>query len=159
MSVLRDYVEYIRTLNDHRVRYLVIGGYAVAFHGYARATNDIDVLVDPAEANVRRIERALRAFVGTAPRPEALRRRGGMVRVGGDFTHLDITTKVDGLGAFAPLWTRRVRGELLGEPVAYLALADLLRTKRAANRPKDRGDLEILGALARAERSRRARRR
>ena len=70
-----------------------------------------------------------------------------MVRIGGDFTHVDITTKVDGLAAFEPLWDRRVRGELLGERVSYLSLRDLLRTKRAANRPKDQGDIAVLQAL------------
>lgn len=147
MSLLQDYAEFIRILNEHRVRYVVIGGYAVAFHGYPRATDDVDVLVERSETNLRRVERALVAFVGTAPRPDALRRRGGMVRIGGEITHVDITTKVDGLAAFGPLWERRVRGELLGEPVSYLSLRDLLRTKRAANRPKDQGDIAALEAL------------
>ncbi len=154
MSLLREYAEFIRTLNDHRVRYLVIGDYAVAFHGHARATDDVDVLVERSEANLRRVERALVDFVGTAPRPTALRRRGGMVRVGGALTHVDITTKIDGLAAFEPLWERRERGDLLGEPVSYLSLRDLLRTKRAANRPKDQGDIAVLRALRTAATSR-----
>jgi hypothetical protein len=80
---LHDYAEFIRTLNEHGVRYLVIGGYAVAFHGYPRATDDVDVLIDSSEANVRRVERALIAFVGVAPWPSSLRSRRGMVRIGG----------------------------------------------------------------------------
>jgi hypothetical protein len=148
MSLLHDYSEFIRILNEHRVRYLVIGGYAVAFHGHPRATDDVDVLVERSEVNLRRVERALVEFVGSAPRPEVLRRRGGMVRVGGHLTHIDVTTKVDGLAAFQPLWERRVRGELLGQPTSYLSLRDLLRTKRAANRPKDQGDIAVLEALA-----------
>lgn len=64
---LHDYTEFIRILNEHRVRYLVIGGYAVAFHGHPRATDDVDLLIDSSEANVRRVERALIAFVGIAP--------------------------------------------------------------------------------------------
>jgi predicted nucleotidyltransferase len=148
MSILRDYAEFIRILNDHRVRYLVIGGYAVAFHGHPRATNDVDVLIDRRDENLRRVERALVEFVGSAPRQDALRRRRGMVRIGGDVTHIDITTKVDGLLAFEPLWDRRERGELLGERVSYLSLRDLLRTKIAANRPKDQGDVAALRMLS-----------
>lgn len=147
MDLLHDYAEFIRILNEHRVRYLVIGGYAVAFHGYPRATNDVDVLVERTGANLRRVERALVEFVGTAPKPGALSKRGGMVRIGGDFTHIDITTKVDGLAAFEPLWARREPGELLGERVSYLSLRDLLRTKKAANRPKDQGDVAALEEL------------
>jgi hypothetical protein len=149
VSLLQDYTEFIRTLNTHRVRYLVIGGHAVAFHGHPRNTDDIGVLVEKTEANLRRVEAALGAFVGTKLRPELLRRPRGMVRIGGEVVHVDVTTKVDGLSAFGPLWERRVRGELLGEPVSYISLRDLLRTKRATNRPKDWGDIEALEALAR----------
>jgi len=55
---LHGFTEYIRILNQHRVRYLVINGYAVAFHGHPRATDDVDVLIAPEEENIRRIERA-----------------------------------------------------------------------------------------------------
>jgi predicted nucleotidyltransferase len=155
VSLLQDYAEFIRTLNTHRVRYLVIGGHAVAFHGHPRTTDDIDVLVEKTEANLRRVEAALEDFVGTKLRPELLRRPRGMVRIGGDIVHVDVTTKVDGLSAFAPLWERRVRGELLGEPVSYISFRDLLRTKRAANRSKDQGDIEALEELAKLSRRRR----
>jgi hypothetical protein len=151
---LHDFAEFIRILNKRRVRYLVIGGYAVAFHGHPRATDDVDVLIAPDEQNVRRVERALVDFVGVAPRPESLRSPRGMVRIGGPVTHIDVTTKVDGLAAFEPLWERRKPGELLGEPATYLSLRDLLRTKRAANRAKDQGDIVALEALQRAARGR-----
>ncbi len=149
-----DFAEFIRILNQHRVRYLVIGGYAVAFHGHPRATDDIDVLIAPDEENVQRIERALVDFVGMAPRPESLRSPKGIVRIGGPITHIDITTKVDGLAAFEPLWARREGGELMGEPASFLSLRDLLRTKRAANRPKDQGDIVALEAIQRSARRR-----
>jgi predicted nucleotidyltransferase len=155
VSLLQDYAEFIRSLNERRVRYLVIGGYAVAFHGHPRATDDVDVLVDRSEANLRRVERALEDFVGSRPPPDILRSPKGVVRIGGDVTHVDVTTKIDGLAAFEPLWARRERGELLGEPVCYLSLRDLLRTKRAANRAKDQGDIAILQELQKAAQRRR----
>ncbi len=147
-----DFAEFIRILNQHRARYLVIGGYAVAFHGHPRATDDIDVLIASDEENIQRVERALLDFVGVTPRPESLRSPKGIVRVGGPVTHIDVTTKVDGLAAFEPLWARRVGGELMGEPTSYLSLRDLLRTKRAANRAKDQGDIVALEAIERAAR-------
>lgn len=151
---LHDFAEFIRTLNQRRVRYLVIGGYAVAFHGHPRATDDVDILIESDEENIQRVERALVDFVGLAPRPESLRSPRGMIRIGGPVTHIDITTKVDGLAAFGPLWERRARGEFLGEPAVYLSLRDLLRTKRAANRAKDQGDIVALEAIQRAARRR-----
>lgn len=77
-----------------------------------------------------------------------------MVRVGGPAAHIDITTKVDGLAAFEPLWARRERGEFMGEAAPFLSLRDLLRTKRAANRPKDQGDIAALDALLASSRRR-----
>jgi hypothetical protein len=151
---LHDFAEFIRILNQRRVRYLVIGGYAVAFHGHPRATDDVDVLIASDEENIQRVERALVDFVGVAPRPQSLRSPRGMIRIGGPVTHIDVTTKVDGLASFEPLWERRARGELLGEPAVYLSLRDLLRTKRAANRAKDQGDIVALEAIRRAARRR-----
>jgi hypothetical protein len=145
----RDFAEFIRILNSHKVRYLVIGGYAVAFHGHPRATDDIDVLIERTEANVRRVEAALIDFIGDKPEPGRLRRPGGMIRMGGSITHIDVTTKIDGLRDFGRLWRRRVRGEILGERSQYISLADLLRTKRAANRTKDRADIEALTRVLR----------
>jgi predicted nucleotidyltransferase len=143
----QDFAEFIRILQRHRVRFLVIGGYAVAFHGLPRATDDVDVLIERSEANIRRVERALLEFAGAAPRPGALRRRGGVVRIGGAVVHIDITTKIDGIEAFGPLWQRRARGDFLGVPTNYISARDLLRTKRAANRPKDQGDIAFLRTL------------
>ena len=73
-----------------------------------------------------------------------------MIRMGGPIVHIDVTTKVDGLRDFARLWRRRVHGEILGEPSQYISLADLLRTKRAADRAKDRADIEALERVPRA---------
>lgn len=137
----------IRILNRHRVRFVVIGGYAVAFHGLPRATDDVDVLIDREPSNVLRAEKALLEFAGTAPRKQALRQRGGVVRIGGPVTHIDVTTKVDGIGAVGPVWARRVPGDFLGERTSYISAPDLLRTKRAANRPKDQGDIAFLVEL------------
>jgi hypothetical protein len=121
---LPDFAEFIHILNDHGVRYLVIGGYAVAFHGHPRATDDVDVLIAPDEQNVRRVERALVEFVGIAPRPESLRSPRGMVRIGGPITHIDITTKVDGLATFDPLWMRREHAGREAASLGHDALVD-----------------------------------
>lgn len=151
---LHDFAEFIRILNDHRVRYLIIGGYAVAFHGHPRATNDVDVLVEQTEANIRRVEAALVDFIGSAPDPSLLRRPKGMVRIGGSITHIDVTTKVDGLRDFGRLWKQRERGDMLGVASQYLSFSDLLRTKRAADRPKDQGDIAALEQILRSSRRR-----
>jgi hypothetical protein len=63
----RDFEEFFASLNAHRARYLIVGGYAVGFHARPRATKDIDVLVDRTRANARRCIAALTTFLGTTP--------------------------------------------------------------------------------------------
>lgn len=141
-----DFSEFIRILRRHRVRFLVVGGYAMAHHGLVRATNDVDVLIATDEQNIARVRRATIAFVGVAPDESALRPPRGMFRIGPPSAHVDVTTKIDGIANFDRVWSRRSRGEFFGVPADYLSLEDMLRTKRAAGRPKDLGDVAWLTA-------------
>lgn len=152
-----DFAEFIRILRRHRVRFLVMGGYAMAHHGLVRATNDVDVLVATDEINRTRIRAATLAFVGVEPRESALRPPRGMFRIGPPAAHVDVRTKIDGIADFERAWERRSKGEFFGVPVGYLSLADMLRTKRAAKRPKDAGDVAWLEAEAARRATRRAR--
>lgn len=149
----RDFADFIRILKRHRVRFLVIGGYAMAHHGLVRATNDVDVLIATDDPNTVRVRAATREFVGVEPSASALRPPRGMFRIGPPSAHVDVTTKIDGIADFERAWKRRSRGEFFGVAVSYLSLADMQRTKRAAARPKDLGDVAWLAAeLARRRR-------
>jgi hypothetical protein len=88
------------------------------------------------------------------PATSALRPPRGMFRIGPRSAHVDVTTRVDGIGDFEIVWRRREPGEFFGVPVSYLSLADMLRTKRAAGRPKDLGDVAWLEAELHRRRSR-----
>lgn len=149
-----DFAEFIRILRRHRVRFLVIGGYAMAHHGLVRATNDVVLLVATDEVNVARIRAATFELVGAEPNESALRPPRGMFRIGPPAAHVDVTTKIDGIADFNRAWERRSKGEFFGVPVGYLSVEDMLRTKRAAGRAKDAGDI----AWLEEEASRRARR-
>jgi hypothetical protein len=127
----------------------------MAHHGLVRATNDVDVLIATDQVNVSRVRAATREFVGVEPSDAALRPPRGMFRIGPPSAHVDVTTKIDGIRDFDGAWERRSRGEFFGVPVSYLSLQDMQRTKRAAGRPKDLGDLAWLSdELARRRRSR-----
>jgi hypothetical protein len=148
-----DFAEFIRILVRHRVRFLVVGAYALAHHGYPRATNDVDVLIATDEPNRARVRAAAVEFVGAAPSDAAFRPPRGMFRIGPDAAHVDVTTKIDGIADFDRAFRRRSRGEFFGAKVGYLSLEDMLRTKRAAGRPKDLGDIAFLeGELRRRRR-------
>jgi hypothetical protein len=141
-----DFAEFIRILSAHLVRFLIVGGYAMAHHGLVRATNDVDVLIATDPRNLARVRAATLEFVGVTPAESALRPPRGMFRIGPPAAHVDVTTKVDGIADFHRVWERRSRGEFFGVPVSYLSLEDMLRTKRASNRPKDVGDIAWLEA-------------
>ncbi|HMA91466.1 MAG TPA: hypothetical protein VKP30_02225 [Polyangiaceae bacterium] len=108
-----DFEEFIESLNAHRVRYLIIGGYAVAFHARPRATKDIDVLVDPTVANARRVVNALTSFLGSIGPDITVARLTNprtLVVLGVSPVRIDILTSIDGINSFAGVWKRRSQG-------------------------------------------------
>lgn len=151
-----DFAAFIRILVEKKVRFLIVGGYAMAHHGLVRATNDVDVLVATDERNRVRLRAATRAFVGVEPSEHALTPPRGMFRIGPPSAHVDVTTKIDGIADFERVWASRAKGTFFGVPVGYLSLADMLRTKRAAGRAKDLGDVAWLEAEIRRRRGGRA---
>jgi hypothetical protein len=142
-----DFEEFIESLNAQRVRYLIIGGYAVAFHARPRATKDIDVLVEPTTANATRTIRALVSFLGS-PAPavtvERLTNPRTLVVLGVAPVRIDILTSVSGVVSFAAAWKRRVQGRFGRTPANYIALEDLIASKMATARPQDKADLAVL---------------
>lgn len=135
-----DFEEFIASLNAHRVRYLVVGGYAVGFHARPRATKDIDILVDRTPANAKRVRAAIRDFLGTdVPNvTEAkLQDPRALIVLGVAPVRIDVLTSIDGVRSFAAAWRRRAEGRYGRAPVTFLALEDLLASKRAAGRPQE----------------------
>ena len=150
-----DFEEFIALLNAHRVRYLVVGGYAVGFHARPRATKDIDILVDRTPANAKRVRAAIRAFLGTDASnvTEAkLQNPRTLIVLGVAPVRIDILTSIDGVPSFATAWKRRAKGCYGRAPVTFVALEDLLASKRAAGRPQDLADADVLERAARRRR-------
>ncbi len=133
-------------LNVHHAEYLLVGGYAVAWHGYPRATADLDVWVRTTPDNARRVLAALEAFgcgASAGAGVSELTTPGRILRMGVPPLRIEIQTTASGL-TFEACHQRRVDGELDGVPVPVLSLDDLKRNKRAAGRYKDLADLENL---------------
>ena len=143
-----DTERLLRSLNDHKVRYVVIGATAFPVHGYARATLDIDIFIDPTPANARRTLVALVAVgydlsdvtVNDLLRMKLLIRQYAL--------ETDIHPFVAGV-SFATVWRNRVRSRIGQTSAGFASLNDLIRMKRAAGRPKDREDLRVLLRLKR----------
>jgi hypothetical protein len=140
-----DFREFLKSLNDHGVRYLLIGGYAVGYHGYPRATGDLDIWVALDPANAQRIVAALRQFGFDVPElsPDLFLQESSMVRMGVPPLRIEITTAISGV-RFDECYGARVVDRLDGIEVPLLSLEDLKVNKRASGRAKDLNDLEHL---------------
>jgi hypothetical protein len=153
--IFPDFEEFIASLNAHRVRYLIVGGYAVGFHARPRATKDIDILIDRTAANARRARAAIVTFIGSeAPNitVEKLMSPRTLIVLGVDPIRIDVLTSIDGVPSFAAAWRRKADG-LYGEARAhYIALEDLVASKLAANRPQDLADVDVLTRAAKRSR-------
>lgn len=132
-----------RSLNEHDVRYVVIGATAFPVHGYARATLDVDVFIEPTEENARKTMAALRAFgydVSDLTVEDLLEKK---VLIRQYIVQTDLHPFVKGV-RWEDVWANRLESVLGGTPVAFASLDDLIRMKRAAGRPKDVEDLRVL---------------
>ena len=140
-----DFSEFLRLLDAKGVEYLLIGGYAVGYHGYPRATKDLDLWVARTPENAARLVTALREFGFNAPdlAPDLFLAEGRIVRMGMPPLRIEIATTISGV-EFADCWAARVEAEFDGVPVKIIGREHLKRNKRASGRHQDLADLEHL---------------
>lgn len=145
MRVEKDYEELFKLFNKHRVRYCIIGSYAVAFYARPRYTKDIDILIEPSVGNSRRVVRALNefGFEGLALSGADFRKKGNIIQLGYEPVRVDILTSLKGC-AFARAWKNRETGQYGQENVCFIGLEDLIRLKKESSRSQDRADLIFL---------------
>lgn len=152
MKVEKDYLEFLRLLNKHRVKYCIIGSYAVAFYGHPRYTNDIDILIERDLANARRLLKALVEFgFGSLDlKAEEFTSPESIIQLGYEPLRIDIVTSIWGVN-FKKIWAKRQKGHYGDIKVNFVSLQDLKRLKRKFGRLIDKSDLEFLEKMARAK--------
>ncbi len=140
-----DFSEFLRLLNAHEVRYLLVGGYAVGYHGYVRATADMDIWVDRERSNAERLVEVLRefGFGGSDPTPEMFLEESRVIRMGVPPIRIELLTSVSGVG-FDDCYAERIVEDWDGVSVDIISLPKLKDNKRASGRLKDLNDLEHL---------------
>lgn len=147
-----DILEFIRLLQVHEVKYIVVGGEAVIYHGYPRFTGDIDFFFSDAPENVQAMFAALREFwAGSVPgirSAQELAEPGVIIQFGRPPNRIDLLNRIDGV-EFQAGWKDKIRLRILGlereVSLFMIDLPNLLRNKRASSRPKDLDDLRALG--------------
>jgi hypothetical protein len=140
-----DFKDFLSLLNAHRVEYLLIGGYAVGYHGYPRATVDLDVWDAMRSENAARALAALRQFGFADPvlTTSLFLKADQIVRMGTPPFRIEISTTISGVD-FATCYAHRVEATIDGVRVPVIDLAHLRLNKKAAGRFKDLDDLENL---------------
>lgn len=132
-------------LNSKQVEYLLVGGYAVGYHGYPRATGDMDIWVAPHQANAERLVEVLREFGFDVPElsPELFLREERIIRMGVPPFRIELLTTISGVD-FDECRAERVVDVIDGVEVSLISLEHLKTNKMASGRPKDMDDLENL---------------
>jgi len=156
----RDWTEFLSLLISKRVRFVLVGGHAVAAHGEPRLTEDLDVFVEPTLANATRLRDALSAFGFGADLPPAreLAIPGKIWMLGRKPWRIDVLTKIDGV-TFRQAWKGRVRVDFGPGALSVIGRKDLIANKRASGRQKDLRDVAILESMPSRPAKRRRRRR
>ena len=141
-----DFKEFLRLLDETGVKYLIVGGYAVGYHGYPRSTGDMDVWVDSTEENAKRVVETLKEFGFDVPEvsPELFLDPERVIRLGHPPLRIEILTSVTGVSFGECYSTREVEEMEGGTPIHFIGLEKLKENKRASGRHKDLDDLENL---------------
>ena len=137
-----DFKEFLKLLNSKNVEYLIVGGYAVGYHGYPRPTGDLDIWVSRTRDNAERTLEALQEFGFSCP-VELLQQKNQLFRMGISPFRIEILTTIDGV-SFADCYAEMVHSELDGVEVNMISLPRLRENKKASGRSKDIMDLENL---------------
>jgi hypothetical protein len=144
-ALTRDFQDLLRLLGEQQVRFLVVGGYAVAAHGHPRYTKDLDIWVEPSPDNARRIIAALDAFgfASLGLTAADFEQPGVVIQLGNEPGRIDLLTSVSGL-TFADAYDARVVATFGTTSVPILDRASLITNKRASGRPQDLADIAKL---------------
>ncbi len=140
-----NFVDILRSFVEGDVHFLVVGAYALAFHGHPRGTGDLDLWIDPSADNAQKAYAALARF--GAPLHQVtvkdLSEPGVVFQIGVAPVRIDILTSLSGL-TFQEAWQSRTDALLEGLAFPVIGRHELLRNKRATGRPKDLLDAEVL---------------
>jgi len=143
-----DYRDILLALSAEKAKFLVVGAYAMAFHGYPRTTMEIDIWVEPSSGNAEAVLRALARF--GAPlfdlTIDDLKREGTVFQIGFEPQRIDMMTAISGV-TFEEAYAQAMLRTIDGIDLPVLSIDHLIRNKLASARKKDLADVEALESL------------
>lgn len=141
----KDFREFIESLNSNKVKYLLVGGYAIAFHGHPRYTKDLDIWLEMSEENAANILKALNdfGFGDLDVSKKDFLQKGMVVQLGYPPNRIDLINSPDGVD-FAECYETKIEIEIEGLKISVIDLENLKKNKKASGRLQDLADLEKL---------------
>ena len=131
----------LQLFNKYKVRYLVVGAYAMGNYGYSRHTLDIDLWIEKSVENAQNIQKAFEDFpVPHEITVDELNTENLVLQIGIDPMRIDILTDIDGVD-FEKAWDSKTNNSLFGEQIHFISIHDLIKNKSATNRTKDKYDV------------------
>jgi len=145
VKVEKDYEELLGLFNRNKVKYCIVGAYAVAFYARPRYTKDMDILIEPSVPNAERIVKSLVdfGFKSLDLAKEDFCKKNKIIQLGYEPVRIDIITSLKGC-SFKEVWSSKTRGTYGKKRVFFVGLDTLIKNKKASNRKQDRIDLDIL---------------
>ena len=144
----KDYKEMLQILLEDKVKFLVVGAYAMGAHGYPRATGDLDIWVESTSENSKKIYYCLAKFGAPLSQltEETFCEKDIIFQIGVSPRRIDIITHIDGVD-FARAYDTKDIIEIEGLKIPFLSKEDLIKNKRATGRERDKLDADYLGGL------------
>jgi len=141
----KDFKEFVELLIKHNVDYLVVGGYAVGIHGHPRYTGGLDIWLNISNENAERILTAVNEF-GFSSYNLSIKdftKEGSVIQLGYPPLRIDLLNQIDGV-TFSECIENKKEVTIEGVKINFISYNDLLKNKRASNRPQDIADLDNL---------------
>ncbi|MDZ7694953.1 MAG: DUF6036 family nucleotidyltransferase [Balneolaceae bacterium] len=144
MRVEKEFEDFIKLLNKHDVRYLIVGAFAVSFHSRPRFTGDLPIFLDKYSANIKKLLHALDDF-GFKSLDLSIEdfRNDTIIQLVHEPNRIDLLSCISGV-EFSKAFDNRAEGKYGNETVWFISIDDLIANKKASDRLKDRSDLELL---------------
>jgi predicted nucleotidyltransferase len=144
MGILTEHFQkHLELLNRHGVKYLIIGGYAVAAHGHPRATNDLDIFYEKDQINAMSLVEVLKEMGVDGADVSLFMEQNAQVMLGDSPDTIDFLGDLPGID-FEQCWKNRVEVDIDGLLVPFISREDLITNKKASGRHKDLADVEAL---------------
>lgn len=141
----KDFKEFVELLIKHKADYLIVGGYAVGFHGYPRYTGDLDIWLRPSRENAEKIIKAVNefGFGSYSFSTDDFTKVGNIIQLGYPPLRIDLLTELDGVD-FHTCFKNKQQVKIEGLMVNFISYNDLIQNKKTSGRHKDLDDLENL---------------